>query len=159
MATTRQPRYYADKFDEDGKFYVFDRLGATGGVADSQVGGTEAFDTLKEARAFADGMNLMDKTPAQRWEDAPEQYRMQVTDGVSMMEQYARDYASTVKDKEVADRFNPDDPKAWSKTVEALFTYTFLFGHMVGGASTMGFPQASELFERYAAGNSVEARA
>lgn len=47
-------RYYADKFDADGKFYVFDEANA----------GSEAcgpFDTLTEAGEIADDLNIGDE--------------------------------------------------------------------------------------------------
>ena len=92
----------------------------------------------------------MATTDTARWEDQPGFLRDSIEGGIGFAQTMVRDYTQCVKDKAIADRrFDKDDPQAWEKTVDTLVSNVFILGHMVGGAGTLGLPNAEELFDKY----------
>lgn len=85
-----------------------------------------------------------------KWEDQPWFLRGQIEGGIELGERLTQDYRDCVVAQEIADRrFNRNDPEAWEKTVNVLVKNAFVLGHMVSGASTLGYPEARNLFEKW----------
>jgi hypothetical protein len=97
--------------------------------------------------AFMAGAESYNKlSDEEKWAEVPGIFREQTMNAAAFHERYIRDLRECLYEKAIANAsIHESDPKAWEKTVDKAFTWAFLLGDLVGGASTAGFPRAKEI--------------